>query len=669
MSGPEQQAAAKKKMWDDLIVHFSTASGAKVFYLLTRVALPPLTLSFVTLEEYGIWAACFVLIGYIGMSTFGVANVYIRYVAEFAARRDFDRINRLVSTGVLISGSVSMITFLALWSSLPSVCGLLKLPVGMMPVAMNLVLGAAAVFLIEVTFGAFGHVLYGLQKIQQHQGVWVAAFLLEGCLIVTLLFAGSGIYALLWSFLARYIFTTVAYYVLVRRAIPEFKLSVRLLDRASIRLLFTTGGVYQLAGVLGMFLYSVEKLIASVFLGVGAVALFDIGQKFPVTGSQVISTTNNLFLPAISRMQALSWSDEIRKLYLRGSRYMNLCAGLLMGFLAAFSLPLLSTWLGSVDSINVAAQILVVFTIAFQLHVLTGPASSIHRAGNKPQREFVYHLPQLVLVALSTGLLYLTVGFSTLAIAVAISASMAASALLYSIYSNRILGISSHRYLMTVLLPGCSPYLAGYCVRALTDSWWDWQALTRWESLACLGVAGVLYLLLATTLIGSFHLLPEEKARLVRAFRAARQLLNRIPVRVVPLTVWLLVIFFSSTGLAMSYAYSIFDLSVDMVGVAGKTSSARLIVQKLFHSFLFAILGFLLWRLRSETRLLWIAHCVGLCFLVGATSELLQIFFDSRQPTVFDFLLNGASGTTAVWLTVQLARFSTWRLLSVPNRS
>ena len=45
--------------------------------MLSRVGLPPIILSYVSLEEYGIWATCFIVISYLGMSTFGIANVYI----------------------------------------------------------------------------------------------------------------------------------------------------------------------------------------------------------------------------------------------------------------------------------------------------------------------------------------------------------------------------------------------------------------------------------------------------------------------------------------------------------------------------------------------------------------------------------------------------------------
>ena len=54
--------------------------AAKLLYMLSRVGLPPIILSYVSLEEYGIWATCFIVISYLGMSTFD-HSLYKLYTA------------------------------------------------------------------------------------------------------------------------------------------------------------------------------------------------------------------------------------------------------------------------------------------------------------------------------------------------------------------------------------------------------------------------------------------------------------------------------------------------------------------------------------------------------------------------------------------------------------
>jgi len=97
---------AKQQFKNRLSQNAVVQLAAKLLYMLSRVGLPPIILGYVSLiilgyvslEEYGIWATCFIVISYLGMSTFGIANVYIRYTAEYHARHDTEAINRLLTT-------------------------------------------------------------------------------------------------------------------------------------------------------------------------------------------------------------------------------------------------------------------------------------------------------------------------------------------------------------------------------------------------------------------------------------------------------------------------------------------------------------------------------------------------------------------------------------------
>src|ERR1041384_7082765 len=77
--------------------------AARVVYLLTRFFVPPFVLARVSMEAYGLWATAFILVSYIGISTMGLSAVYSKYVAEYAARREHDRANQLLSTGLSVS--------------------------------------------------------------------------------------------------------------------------------------------------------------------------------------------------------------------------------------------------------------------------------------------------------------------------------------------------------------------------------------------------------------------------------------------------------------------------------------------------------------------------------------------------------------------------------------
>ncbi len=507
----------EKKAQDKLLArNFSFGIGSKVFYMATRLFLPPLTLVFVSLEEYGIWASCFIIVGYLGMSAFGVTNVYIRYTAEYAARNENEKISELLSSGLAVTISISLLLLAGLWFGLPYIITLFKISPDLRRTAFVLFFSVSATFLFDLTFGAFAYVLHGLQEIAAQTKVWIFTFCLEAVLIVAFLFAGFGIYALLIAFVLRYLVATVAYVVICRRYLPTLKISPKLIRRDALKLFYGYGAVVQFNGLLSMILYSSEKVIAGSLLGVRATGLFDIGEKFPVMASQVTSSMNTALLPAMSNMQSRKWRAEVSRVYIESSRLQSVLTGLMMGFLCAFAAPLITIWMGAKEEIVLGAAIMSIFTVPYQLNGLTGPASAFHRGANRPSRETIYPVSQIVMLALivPSGIFFF--GTSVLTIAYTVAASMILSSLFYIFYSNRFIEVAPKNYILGVLLPGILPYFTGFAVFLAARPALESFAANRLILFGAAAFAGFLYL--AFNILVFYKFARPDERRKINAF-------------------------------------------------------------------------------------------------------------------------------------------------------
>ncbi|MBX7172166.1 MAG: oligosaccharide flippase family protein [Pyrinomonadaceae bacterium] len=487
-----------------LAKNFSLGIVSKIFYMATRLFLPPLTLTYVSLEEYGIWAACFIVIGYLGMSAFGVTNVYIRYTAEYIAKDQKEKINSLLSSGLAVTLSLSIVLLIGLWFGLPLIIALFKVSPELQRTAFILIFTTAATFLLDLTFGAFAYVLHGLQEIEAQTKVWVFTFCLEAILIFAFLLSGFGIYALMWAFVIRYVVATVAYFLICRHFLPTLKLSPKFVNRESLKLFYGYGAIVQINGLLSMILYSAEKVIAGSLLGVKVTGLFDVGEKFPVMASQITGSMNAALLPAMSNMQSRDWKDEIAGVYLSSSRYQSSLTGLMMGFMCAFAVPLMNIWMGAKEEIALSATILMIFTFPYQINELTGPASAFHRGANKPFRETFYPVSQflLILIIVPTGLFFFGTGILVIANTVALS--MIISSVFYICYSNRILQINFGNYFSKVLIPGLVPYLVGFGIFQIGQPLINSAGTNRVLLLIVSGFFGMVYLITNAALFYKF---------------------------------------------------------------------------------------------------------------------------------------------------------------------
>ncbi|EGV17694.1 lipopolysaccharide biosynthesis protein [Thiocapsa marina] len=485
--------------------------GAKLLYLVTRFFIPPIVLAYISLEEYGIWAISFILIGYLGMSAFGVSNVYIRYVAQYHAKGEEHRIGDLLSTGLTVVSLISLVALALLWIGLPTLIDALSVSPDLRTTAFVLIFGSAAIFALELSWGAFAYVLTGLQRIVQQNQVWVGTFLLETLLVVVFLVAGLGVYSLLYAFAIRYLVSISVNVWLCFRNIPGLTISLRRFNRADLALFYRYGGIVQLSGFLGMFLRSIEKLIAGLFINVQATGLFDVAQKFPVMATSIPGSMNAVFLPATSYMHSQERRGELLELYFKGARYINLVTGFMMGFMAAFAAPLMVAWLGPNPEFALAPLILACFTLPFQLNILTGPASNIYRGMGIPARELIYPLSQLALVVILVGAGFLIFGIDVVVITLAVALAMILSALIYMVYTNRFLELGQGRFVRGALLPGLWPYLTGFGLYLLARPWVESVGDDRWGSIVLVLVAGIVYCALQAAILWFFQFDAGEK--------------------------------------------------------------------------------------------------------------------------------------------------------------
>lgn len=494
----------------------ASVMGARTLYLATRLMLPAIILAYVTLAEFGIWSICFILISQIGMSAFGLANTYVREVADCHAQGDLTRVSRVFSTGLVLVIAGSAVLLPLLWHFLPALIALFNIDPALSATARVLIFGAVTVFLLDLSLGSFVYLLQGLQEMRLANAVWVAAFLLETALCIALLVAGAGIMALLIAFAVRYVFSSIAYFVIARRLVPGLRVSVRLFDRASLRIFFSFGLITQATGMLSMFLRSIEKLLAGLLVGVEATAVFEIGEKFPATAPSIPGAFNSAAYPAFAYLHAQGRRAELTALYLRNGRYVNLLAGAVMGFLAAFTVPILDAWLGAGKVPADAALVMLLFTLPFQLDVLTGPGSAACRAMGEPRRELVYHLVQLAMIATSVSALLLAGVPAFHAIAYGVAGSMIASALFFIAYCNRHLAVSQRGYLKEALLPGLAPYAIGALVALGLGHIVTIDHLDRLGQVFALGVAGIAYSSLCLVVFTLALSSTEERAATAR---------------------------------------------------------------------------------------------------------------------------------------------------------
>ncbi|MDC8772984.1 oligosaccharide flippase family protein [Paucibacter sp. hw8] len=451
--------------------------GAKLLYAATRVALPPLALQHMGLADYGLWSTCFVLVSYIGMCASGFSLIYLRQTALHHQRGDLAAIGRLLSTGMLAMGSLALLLLLGLYLALPHLLDLFKVAAEQRELARDLWLGALAVFLADMSLGAFANVLHAVGRLRQEQRVWVAAFVVEAVLIVLFLRLGWGVRALLAAFAGRYLFSALANAWLACRALPGLRLSPQLFEPALLKQFFAYGAGMQLSGLMATGLQSIDRLLAGSLIGPQAAALFDLASKLPVTASAATASVSGVAVSAAARHDASDSAQAragLRRVYEDASRLSVASLAWVMPFLALFAQPLVHAWLGQGEASALVAPLMLWLTIGLHAHMLTGPATAVARGRGELGPDFRYHGLRLAALAVAIACcLFFTdqpaPGVQLMPLALALCLAQCAAALVFLAWAHRNLQGRWVDLARQVLLPTLLAYALAYALAYMLE--------------------------------------------------------------------------------------------------------------------------------------------------------------------------------------------------------
>jgi O-antigen/teichoic acid export membrane protein len=478
-------------------INVSATIVARIVNMARGVCVVPFLLGHIGLEAYGIWTTIFILVMYVGLTTLGISNVYIKYVAEFHARGEYDKANALISTGLAVTIPLCAAVFAAIWLGWNWLAPWLHLPPAHATDGKEAVLIVLGVFLSSIALNAFGDMLTGTQQIAATQVFATISILAEFIFIVWLVSAGRGIAGLAEAYLARTIINDGLTIWWARKKLKWLHLSAKLVSRESLQYVIHFGGLVQFQSMLSIFLASVERVAALTFMGAESAGLMDVAKKWPSSLSTIPTAFFAALLPAASHVDAASSREEslsnLQQLYLRATRHSNLCTSAFVAVLAFWAAPLMHVWLGpAIPKNGSLISLFVVFSLTMQMHMLTGTGTSIFRGMGRVYEEFTYSIPNLLLLAVTLPLARWIDGRWTalgIGVAVCVATVLAAFVLMGRVFV--VLKLRLGPFLREVIVPGITPYLVAGAMA--------WPVahfvamVNRWQGAGVIAVAGFLY--------------------------------------------------------------------------------------------------------------------------------------------------------------------------------
>lgn len=347
--------------------------------LASGILVVPYVLAKVGSEAYGVWLGFGELVAYSAMADLGVLGVLPWLVAEADGRGDREGMRTLVSAGV-VAASLAALVFAAL------ALGLLALAPGITGVSAAqthavmgpltlLVAGMAAAYPVRV----FHAVLTGLQDVWFVGRLAVAQAALNVALIVGLLAAGQGLYALAAAATVPTFGVALASLARVRRIAPDLLRGWR---RPSARLLgsVTTQGIGAWVGGLGWRMISAtSNFVILILAGPVAAVTYALTARLADVLTQMSWQTPDAALVGLAQLRGEGREERVREITVSLVRLTLIGAGVVACAVLAFNPSFVSLWVGSERFAGLATNALVAAgAVALSLgHALFSTAATL----------------------------------------------------------------------------------------------------------------------------------------------------------------------------------------------------------------------------------------------------------------------------------------------------
>ena len=285
--------------------------AATLAFMTTRLITVPIVIKYLGLDGYGIWSIIMVTAAYMRVGSAGVKCAFQKYVAEATGNGDFERANRLLSTGtaLMLGFSVLGVTPVFLFSA--QIAHAAGVPNNFLHPASASISLLALIIFVANTGAAFEAIITGAQRFDLVRKVNIISALSEAGCIVLLLHLGKGLLAMS-SVMAVSEFFYIGYCMVVsRRVLPQIRIRARYVTRTVVKEFILFAGSYQLVNI--------QEVIYSTIMPVAVLKYFGA----TVTGAYAVAARlvqacmmpqDSFLLPVLSGSSLVFASGSVKQM-------------------------------------------------------------------------------------------------------------------------------------------------------------------------------------------------------------------------------------------------------------------------------------------------------------------------------------------------------------------
>jgi O-antigen/teichoic acid export membrane protein len=338
--------------------------------LCVMIFMTPYIITTVGLENYGLWAVVYAIVGLIGLTDLGFATTAVKYVAEKEGEGDVDGRNQLIGNLFVIYFCIGIAcliltgitaTLFELDEQFSSTTTLIW------------ILGVATS--LGLFLSVFRAILIAIGRQDLVSIASILAILLQAALTVYLLESGWNVTGLAWATGFGILAQTLLVIPLVYLVVPVFKprFSRGWQEQASGMWSFACYAL--IANISVLFVLKLDPLVIQMFMPLGMIAVYAVAAKIAEQLLLFNKQLSNALMPLVSQSKGAGDTETIRRVFIDGTRYLLAIAIPMLGLVVVFADDIILLWVG--EELQAAGPILQTLSVAVLFSAFTFNAANV----------------------------------------------------------------------------------------------------------------------------------------------------------------------------------------------------------------------------------------------------------------------------------------------------
>lgn len=297
--------------------------------------------------RYGVWALIVGVTGYYGLLDLGCRAGMAQYMTRHMAARDFAKLNETASTGfaalatcsvILLPATLLLAAFAPRWFDMPATA------VRETQICL-LVIGASVA--LQFLWYPFSTVFTVTQRFDLANAVGICSTLCIATATYLALRAGFGLISLSLITVAGNHASYAVRWRLAYRILPQLKISLSVANYRSLGAIVTFGAWSFLVAAARGLKYNANAVIVGLTMPIAAIGAFALAQGLVQHFERLFVPIGNVFFPAMTDLDARGERQQLRNVYMHGSRILLLLASAAGIIAFAWAGEFYALWLGT----------------------------------------------------------------------------------------------------------------------------------------------------------------------------------------------------------------------------------------------------------------------------------------------------------------------------------